>query len=171
MSPEKAIDQLFDLYAVDIYRFALHSIGNQADAKDIVQEVFLKAYVAWRKFRGDANPKTWLFQIARNHIRDLFRKRRIENHYLKDYRPILDDEPAPIETIIEMRKAILNLKLEYRQVVALRFIEDLSVKDTAAILGWSEQKVRTTQYRALQQLRNRLNGANAHQNDSVTKGR
>lgn len=170
LTPKDAIDQLFDAYSDDVYRFALHSIGNQNDAKDIVQEVFLRAYQGWNNFRHNSSVKTWLFHIARNYICDFFRRKRVRTDNVTDFdlnQAGLSESP---DTSIDLRNAILQLKLNYRQVIALRFIEDLSAEEIARILGWTSSKVRTTQHRALKQLRDILGGhvvesLNAYQED------
>lgn len=161
---EQSIEEWFLTYGDPLYRFALHSIGNPEDARDVVQEVFLRAQKAYHAFRGDAQVRTWLFQIARNYISDCLREKR--NHRKNwggfDTEPQISDENLNVR--LDLKKAITSLKPEYRQVIFLRFIEDLSVEDTARILRWTPGKVRTTQYRALQNLRDIL-----HRPDSGTE--
>ncbi|GEO25526.1 ECF RNA polymerase sigma factor SigX [Alicyclobacillus acidoterrestris] len=144
---------MFDLYADDVYRFSFSLIGNRDDAMDVVQEVFFRAYKGWNQFRHDSAPKTWLFQIARNYINDLYRKKRSNRVYIDNYISTFDEKTTSFEEWIEIRDAISKLNENHRQVILLRFIHDLSVEDSARILGWSEAKVRTTQHRALKQLR------------------
>lgn len=155
-SANDAIENLFDLYADEIYRFARYSVPQSVDAKDVVQEVFLRAYRAWGKYRKDANPRTWLFQIARNYIYDLLRKKRVEHEYLQKHKPDVSDVSVPLDTLIEFEDAVSKLSPDKRQVFVLRGIQDFSVQDTAQILEWSESKVKTTFHRAIQDLRKSL---------------
>lgn len=161
ITTEEVIDELFDLYSDDIYRFALYSLKNSNDAKDVVQEVFLKAFQSWENFRGNSHPKTWLLQIARNFMYDQFRKRRVEAKFIENYSLSheLSNRPEASVTVMDLKHAIGKLQRNYRQVVTLRLIHDLSVDDTAQVLRWSAGKVRTTQHRALKQLKKLLSSS------------
>lgn len=150
------IQQWFERYADDIYRYARYSAPKTIDATDVVQEVFLRAYKSWGRFRRDANPRTWLYQIARHYIYDLLRKKRIEQTYLEQQSIDLSDVSISMDTLVELEDAIGELKPDQRQVFILRAIEDFSVEDTARILGFSKAKVKTTFHRAQRQLRNTL---------------
>lgn len=153
---ESSVEELFDRYADDLYRFAFHATGNREDSSDIVQDVFLRAIHAWPSFRGDASARTWLYQIARNRVRDWHRKRRVRNDHDRDRQHVEEAVAAPADPPIELERALSGLKTGYREVLSLRFVQDLSVSDTARILGWTEAKVRTTQHRALNALRLKL---------------
>ncbi|WAH38074.1 RNA polymerase sigma factor [Alicyclobacillus dauci] len=153
MTPNEVINHLIDLYSDDIYRFALHTVGNHADAKDIVQEVFLRSYQAWGKFRHDSSPKTWLFHIARNYMKDYFRRKAVRDEYIRKQDQSSLFTLDGIEERLDLQMAISLLPFDDRQVIILRFIEDLSVADTAQVLDWSEAKVRTKQHRSLKRLR------------------
>ncbi|WAH38053.1 RNA polymerase sigma factor [Alicyclobacillus dauci] len=62
------ISALFEEHAESIFRFATLSLPRDLDAKDVVQEVFLKAYRSWNTYNKGSNERTWLYQIAKNHI-------------------------------------------------------------------------------------------------------
>ncbi len=147
---------MFELYANDLYRYVRLTLGGH-EAMDVVQEVFLRAFRSWDTFRHDANEKTWLFTIARNYIFDLLRKKRTETNFLQNYDPpFAKDETATVETFIVLEQALTHLKKTYRHVFVLRHVENLTVQETAQVLGWSESKVRTTDHRAIGQLRKLL---------------
>lgn len=150
----QAIQSLYELYADDIFRYAKITLGDTSQAYDVVQEVFLRAFRSWLHYRQDANAKTWLMSIARNCIYDVFRKKRTERNFLSSYDPPQPrDEADVVEAILEIKQLLYAVKQEYRQVIFLRYIEDLSMRETATILGWSEAKVRTTTHRAMKKLR------------------
>ncbi|MDQ0190082.1 RNA polymerase sigma factor [Alicyclobacillus cycloheptanicus] len=155
-SLNESIEQLFELYADEIYRYARYAAPKSADAKDVVQEVFLRAIRSWDSFRQDANPRTWLFQIARNYIYDLLRKKRVEQTYLERHKPDLSKVSVSLETLVELEEAVAQLSHDKRQVFTLRGIQAMSVRETAEILGWTEAKVKTTLHRAIQDLRRSL---------------
>ena len=152
----KNVESLFATHGDSLYRFALHSIGNPEDARDVVQEVFIRVQRSHHSFRGEAQMRTWLFQIAKNYITDCLRKKRRHDQMLYSIDADSRISYENMDTFLDLKRGIAHLKLAYRQVISLRFIEDLSIEDTARILQWSQGKVRTTQYRALQKLRNEL---------------
>lgn len=152
--PNEALHALYRQYADDVYRYARMMLGNAPDAYDAVQEVFLRALRAWGSYRGEASARTWLIRIAKNYLADVRRKRRVESKYIS--RRELQDvgrEDGTADAVLEVEWALRQLRPAYRQVVVLRYIENLSVEETAQVLGWSASKVRTTAHRAMMELR------------------
>ncbi|WAH37840.1 RNA polymerase sigma factor [Alicyclobacillus dauci] len=143
--------------AHDIYRFARFTLGDASSAYDVVHEVFVRAIRSWEKFRDDANPKTWLLTIARNYMYDYLRKQKKWERFVAGYDPpFIPNEALSIEDTMVLEESLLALKDTYRQVFILRHIENLSIAETAHVLGWSQGKVRTTDYRAVAKLRGLL---------------
>lgn len=155
-SPNEAIEQLFELYSDEIYRYARYTAPKSVDAKDVVQEVFLRAIRSWDSYRRDASPRTWLFQIARHYMYDLLRKKRIEQSYLEKHKPDISDVSVSLDTLVALEEEVAKLPHDKRQVFTLRGIQEFSVQETANILGWSESKVKTTFHRAIRDLRQSL---------------
>ncbi len=155
---EELITDWFDAYADDIYRFLVYYTST-SDVEDLVQEVFIKAINRYDSFKGDSSPKTWLFSIARNLAIDEARKQNRQDwrKLIKTYEYKIDISPEDkhllTEKKLELHKAITKLKQDYRDVVILRGIEELSVTETANILKWSDSKVRVTFHRALKALK------------------
>lgn len=153
MDAATATEQLFSLYKNDVYRYARFTLGDSDAADDIVQEVFIKVLKSWDRFRGDANPKTWLWSIVKNCIVDYSRKHKHD----KTHQPL--DEylggTSHLETdmLFEAEELLESLSRVQREVVVLRLIQDLSSAETAQILKCSESKVRTTLHRAVVKLR------------------
>ncbi len=82
--PAEATTCWVQLYSDSLYSWALHKTSDKETAEDLVQETFLVAVKSFNKFKGDSNPKTWLFAILNNKIND---------HYRKSYRtPIINNE-------------------------------------------------------------------------------
>ncbi len=151
------IRSVYELYRNDIYRFARYTLGDESSAYDVVQEVFMRAIRSWESFRHDAGAKTWLLRIARNYIYDSFRKQKRWEKFLADYTPLNEtNDMQSVETAMMLEESLSNLKDSYRQVFVLRHIDNLSIQETASVLGWSEGKVRTTDYRAIARLRELL---------------
>ncbi|GAA0452229.1 RNA polymerase sigma factor [Alkalibacillus silvisoli] len=157
---EELITRWFDQYADDIYRYLAFRLGTP-DVEDLVQDVFIKAINHSRSFRGDANPKTWLISIARNLAIDHVRKNKVRDwrrllQYEEYQSPKTIDSPEYQYELEEMKtlvhKLVSELKPDYRDVVFLRGIEELSIREAALVLGWSENKVSVTYHRALKAL-------------------
>jgi RNA polymerase sigma-70 factor (ECF subfamily) len=152
LSTEQAIEELFSLYGNDVYRFALYTLHNEEESMDVVQETFYRAFKAWGNFRRDSSPKTWLLHIARNYMVDLLRKKRTEQ---ARQAALFQNSNVSVnlDSLIEVTDLVARLPEHYRQVMILRFVEDLTVEQTAQALGWSPTKVRMTQHRAIKRLR------------------
>lgn len=146
-------------YSHDIYQFLIYTLGT-SDVEDLVQEVFIRAMRNLDSFQEKSSPKTWLFGIARHVGIDEIRKRqreRAKNYLLmKNGDPGSSKNPGEFlemsETHQVLYKAIRQLKQSYRDVIILRGIKEMSVNETAEILGWSEGKVRLTFHRAIKAL-------------------
>lgn len=144
----------YDLYRQDIYRFARYTLGNAAEAYDVVQETFLRVIRFWDYYQHNASPKTWLITIARNYMRDVMKRKSRERRAMQSFghAQLFADEGCQEEQLY-LEESLLTLKETYRQVFVLRHVEELSIQDTAQILGWSESKVTTTDHRAITKLR------------------
>lgn len=155
------IRTLFEQHADAIYRYAKYSLPRGIDAKDVVQEVFLRAFQGWGDFNGKADPKTWLFKIARNYIYDLLRKKQRQRIYEANMPK--SDGFAELDTMIELEDVLRRLKLSHRQVLNLRWIQGMTVTETAQVLGWSQSKVRLTFHRARKKLHELLQESSSGQ--------
>ncbi|WP_100333854.1 RNA polymerase sigma factor [Bacillus alkalisoli] len=169
MSNEQQISDWFQQYSDDIYQFLLYRLSS-TDVEDHVQEVFIKAFRGSKRFKGDSSPKTWLFSIARNVAIDELRKRKREKwksmllfeNKSKEEQGSTDLTPEKLYFLSEEHKEIItaihSLNDTYQEVLIMRGVKELSVEETAEVLGWSHAKVRSTHYRAKQALLVRLGG-------------
>ncbi|MCT2534198.1 RNA polymerase sigma factor [Aquibacillus koreensis] len=158
----KIISEWFYQYSDCVYDFLVYYTGSK-DVEDLVQEVFIKAGKGLKSYKEEASPKTWLFSIARHVAIDHARKK--ETRLSKHAKPFDEHirknhlESSPEEILLEneqnqaLYQAINNQKKSYRDVLILRGIQGLSVKETAAILNWKETKVRTNFHRAMKAIR------------------
>jgi RNA polymerase sigma-70 factor, ECF subfamily len=152
------ISEWFYLYNKDIYHFLVYYTGS-GDVEDLVQEVFIRAIKGFDTYEKKSSPKTWLFSIARNVGIDEIRKRkRIGMKQIIRFWEEQTDKETP-EKLLQLNEnnrllyeAIQSLKQNYREVIILRGIKELSVSETASILNWNENKVRITYHRALKTL-------------------
>jgi RNA polymerase sigma-70 factor (ECF subfamily) len=163
MSSDK-ISEWFYLYNKEVYHFLVYYIGS-SDVEDLVQEVFIRAIKGFNTYQKKSSPNTWLFSIARHVGIDELRKRkrlRIKQSILFWEDQTDKETPEKILQLNENKKllyqAIQSLKTNYREVIILRGIKELSVSETASILNWNENKVRITYHRALKTLQKSKGG-------------
>jgi RNA polymerase sigma-70 factor, ECF subfamily len=156
------IKELYEQHHHEIFSFILVMIGDRQQAKDLMQDTFIKAFTHLDSFRGDASYKTWLYQIARNVTIDFQRRKKPVSYYLDYYSPIRSKQPTPDEIlqkneeIEQLYQALTQLKKGYRDVIILRKINDFSIRETAMILGWKESRVKTMLHRGLEALRKEM---------------
>ena len=166
----EAFEQLYELYFDRIYRYMMIKLGNQMDAEDLTQQVFLKALSAISTYRRKGAPfSSWLFRIASNQVIDHFRKKNKENMLPLD-EGITSSMDDPV-LISEQRLRIeqLSVACEYlteaqREVISLRFAGGLSVAETSEAVGRSNGAVKVLQHEALVKLRRILNSSNEKEN-------
>ncbi|MBU9712491.1 RNA polymerase sigma factor [Evansella tamaricis] len=166
MADTKQLSEWFHKYSDDVYHFLIYRIGFR-EAEDLMQEVFIRAWKGMDSYNGDASPKTWLLSIARNLALDEYRsnKKRIWQKMIS-FEPKHDirSEETPEEILQwnerkrQIYHGIRKLKGNYRDVMILKGIQELSVKETASALNWSENKVRLTYFRAKDALKRELGG-------------
>jgi RNA polymerase sigma-70 factor (ECF subfamily) len=154
-----AFGDLYERYLDAIYRYVYCNVGDHAEAEDLTEAVFLKAWEALTHFgRSGTMFRAWLYRIARNVIIDRHRTRKPAAS-LEQFIDLSDGSPTPeaeVETRQEVRKlsaVLARLKPTMRQVVECRFIAGLSHAETAQAIGVSEGNVRAIQHRALRKMR------------------
>jgi RNA polymerase sigma-70 factor, ECF subfamily len=163
MSKQEKISEWFHQYSDDVFHFLIYRMGT-GDVEDLVQEVFIRAIRGIDSFNGDSSPKTWLFSIARNLAIDEMKSKRWRRMitFQPFHEPKNEDTPEKLfqenEETHELYKAIRKLKENYRDVIILRGIKEFSVDETAEILNWTPNKVRSTYHRAKSALQKKLGG-------------
>ncbi|MDH4269680.1 MAG: sigma-70 family RNA polymerase sigma factor [Dehalococcoidia bacterium] len=158
----EAFGRLYDMHVDRVYRHIYYRVGNETDAEDLTQQVFLKAWQAIHRYKKTASPFiAWLMTISHNVIVDFYRTKK-DKAYLEA--EVLASDPASspegaAETSFEqqrLRRAILQLGSDEQQVVILRFIEGFEFSEIASLLKKKEGNVRVILHRALVKLRNIL---------------
>jgi RNA polymerase sigma-70 factor (ECF subfamily) len=151
-----------------LYRIAFASLGNADDALDAVQDIFVAAHGALRRFDPMRPLRPWLVAIALNRCRDIARRRRvrrflalalpIDDHIESMAQDFPDAETAAAdrEELDRTAKAIADLPVALREPLILHTLSGLSQAETANLLGISEKAVETRLRRARQQLRSVL---------------
>ncbi|WP_226669414.1 RNA polymerase sigma factor [Metabacillus litoralis] len=161
---ESSIVIIYNEHYLDVYRFLVCFSGNQNDAEDMTQEVFIRVLKNLPNFNSGNNLKTWIFSIAKHVAVDHYRKKKFASVF-KDgfFKQLESDDNKPDEEfeINEIKQivheAISKLKPKHRAVVILRGINEFSIKETSEILQCSESKVKVDYHRALKDLKRKLN--------------
>jgi RNA polymerase sigma-70 factor (ECF subfamily) len=171
----EAFDILVTRYSADIYALLFRLTENREEAGDLTQETFLSALKAIKKFRGDADLKTWLFRIAVNESRNRFRwwKRRhrsntvsIDAAHGENEKPLSETvssrAPNPEENALRherekaLKKALLALPDIFREAIILCDIEGLSYEEIAQALEINIGTVKSRIARGRDELRKKL---------------
>ena len=155
-----------------VYLMALSLLKNEADAEDVAQEAFLKAFRNLAKFRGEAKFGTWLISISLNEARTRLRRSKnvkmesldeapegqehVSPALLRDWREIPSEVLERNEIRSLLQHAIGDLPLIYREVFLLRDVEELSVSESAETLGISIASVKVRLHRARIMLQKKL---------------
>lgn len=161
---DESIEKIYNMYYLDVYRFLICFIGNQNDAEDITQEVFMRLLVSQSRFNKQCTLKTWILSIAKHAAIDYQRKKRLYSLFKESFfNQIVSTGKMPQEVLEDnenkklLQQAIQSLKPSYRSVVILRGINELSIKETAEILECKEAKVKVDYHRAIKTLKKKLN--------------
>jgi RNA polymerase sigma-70 factor (ECF subfamily) len=155
-----------------VYIMALSLLRNEADAEDVTQEAFLKAFRNLANFRGDSKFSTWLISITLNEARSRLRSRKTakiesldeppeeQGHFtpalLRDWREIPSDVLERKEVRYLLQQAISELPLIYREIFVLRDVEEMSVNESAEALGITVASVKVRLHRARIMLQKKL---------------
>lgn len=162
--------KLYDIYIDQIYRFIYFKVPRKEEAEDLTGEVFLKTWQYINEMGAEAidNLRAFLYQTARNTVIDFYRTNG-HKEFLSLPEENVDEEKFsggvadPKQDLVEkvelasdllgVKKALEKIRDEYREIIILRFVEEMSVKETAEILGKSEGAIRVLLHRAVAALK------------------
>ena len=154
------LDTLFDRHKDYVFRLAWGFVGDPGLAEDVTQEVFLRLAAARRRTRPRAKFRTWLYQVTLNTARELRRKQR---ETLLDEPSALDERAAPPERddrLFDLERALDQLSERQREALVLRYIEGLSTRETAEVMGCRSGTLKSHLHRAVHFLRGVLGTSN-----------
>ncbi len=164
-----AFQRLVDRYHGAIFRMVYYRIRSRADAEDLTQDIFIKAFRRLSGLKNDAYFRSWLYRIAVNRIRDHLRKKRFRALFVSadddagTDPPWPEDapgQPADVEQQVARREfwrrigGVLDRfpRME-REVFLLRFFDGLSIREIAQVVRRSESTVKTHLYRGIRRFR------------------
>jgi RNA polymerase sigma-70 factor (ECF subfamily) len=161
-----AFAEIYDCYFSQIYRFIFLRVNNREEAEDLSQQVFVKAWESIRDFQEKGFPfSSWLYRIARNLVIDFYRTKKQttelnENILIEDSSSEVDNRLFVSFVGKEISKAFNFLTSEQKEVIILRFVQDLSYREIAKIMDKNQPALRILQYRAINKLKNILDKGN-----------
>ena len=168
VSPLEDFDSVVRLHRQAVFRFILASLRDRDAAETLTQECLLRAYRARDQFRGEAGVKTWLMRIAVNLVRDhqtsarlrFWRRPHLDVSAIA--RTVADRQKSPEaaaaakQQIAAVWEAAAGLSHRQRTVLLLRFVEDMEISEIVEATGMAEGTVKAHLFRALQNVRQKL---------------
>lgn len=160
----EAYGKFYDLYAPRIYRFIFFKVSSSTDAQDLTSEVFLKLWQYIKEDKEIKNLNSFTYMVARNLVIDFYRSKSrldqpVETEELAkisdDSRDLLKQKIADSQ-LEDVLQGLEHLKDEYKEVIVLRFLDELSTKEIADILNKSNGAVRVLLHRALKALKENI---------------
>ncbi|UNS98280.1 sigma-70 family RNA polymerase sigma factor [Streptomyces tubbatahanensis] len=156
----EAFGRLYDQYSDTVYRYIYYRVGGRATAEDLTSETFLRALRRIGTFTWQGRDfGAWLVTIARNLVADHFKSSRfrleVTTGEMLDANEV---ERSPEESVLEslsnaaLLEAVRKLNPQQQECVTLRFLQGLSVAETARVMGKNEGAIKTLQYRAVRTL-------------------
>lgn len=163
----RAFEQLYELYFERISRFIYFKVNAKEEAEDLTSQIFLKTweYLTDEQAKRVQNFKAFIYQLARNLVVDYYRRQGRAPEIVS-----LEDQSGEEENIPDHRQSFFlnqlyksdqaylsdclkNIKDEYREIIVLRFLEDMGVEEIAKIIDKTPSNVRVLIHRALKALR------------------
>ncbi|MYS93509.1 MULTISPECIES: ECF subfamily RNA polymerase sigma factor, BldN family [Streptomyces] len=155
-----AFGRLYDQYSDTVYRYIYYRVGGKATAEDLTSETFLRALRRIGTFTWQGRDfGAWLVTIARNLVADHFKSSRfrleVTTGEMLDANEV---ERSPEDSVLEslsnaaLLDAVRRLNPQQQECVTLRFLQGLSVAETARVMGKNEGAIKTLQYRAVRTL-------------------
>ncbi|MBI4652812.1 sigma-70 family RNA polymerase sigma factor [Candidatus Kuenenbacteria bacterium] len=159
----KAFEEIYNFYAPKIYKFIYFKVSLIEDAEDLTSQTFTKFLKYLTKKKTINNLQALLYNIAKNLIIDFYRQKKQVSLFDDKIKDQLVDEKNLIENlnltldlaidIKNIKKAIEKLDNEDKEIIILRFVNDLSIREISKILGKSQINIRVSLHRALKRLR------------------
>lgn len=176
---ERAFNELIQTYEQRVYRLVFRMLGSTEEAEDMGQEVFVQVFKTIEQFRGDSKLSTWIYRVAtnlcKNRVKYLARRHAKFQDELEPLAERTDAKEAKVQTFSHVsrpddlaeghqterivQRCIAELEHDFREVLVLRDVEDLSYEDIQEITGLAEGTVKSRLHRARAMLKARVERA------------
>lgn len=158
-----AFEALVSRYETRVFRTCRHYLGSDADAEEVTQDVFLRVFRGLHSFAEKASFSTWLFRIVHNECATRYSKIKRRAEGREEYRrhrmsepPLAQPEPSQASALGDrVQETLSGLPDDDRQVLVLRYVGDLSLKEVARAMGIKLSAAKMRLYRAQQRFRER----------------
>ncbi len=156
---------IYDRWVGSIYCYIYARVGNAQDSEDLTSQVFLQAFQAFPRYRHEGHFSAWLFTIARNQIKGVFRRKRLEEYPLSEADEVGANAVRPggvhqADEISQLKDLIAALPEKEQELIRLRYIAELKFSDMALVVGRNEAAVKKSLYRVQDRLRHLLEAQN-----------
>ncbi len=155
---KEKLEELMNAYSKKIFNFFYYSIGNKEEAKDLVQDVFLKVYKGLPKFKKESSPYTWIYKIAINTLRTYLRKQKFKRFFSFEKIPEeihLGYDPPSKPSLI-LYEVLKEMPSTFKEVILLYYYEEYGIKEISEILGIPEGTVKSRLFKGREFIRNYL---------------
>ena len=152
-------EKLYETYYMRVFSYAMTLAGSRAQAEEITQETFFRAFSRQSAFRGESDEATWLCAIARNYFLDE-KRRQGKNEPIPEEMPDthkgIEQSVTDRDTSFRIHVALHALEEPYREVFELRIFGELNFREIGMIFGKTENWARVTYHRARLKLQERM---------------
>jgi RNA polymerase sigma-70 factor (ECF subfamily) len=157
-SRQTRFTRLAEDYGLDLYRYAMWICGNDALAKDLVQETYLRAWKALDRLQDEKAAKSWLITILRREYARTFERKvpkftDVDTVVVPEERELEPDDQTEVKLL---RQGIMSLAPKYREPLLLQVVMGHSCQEIAELLGISKSAVMTQLFRARMQLKEKV---------------
>ncbi|MBR5178689.1 MAG: sigma-70 family RNA polymerase sigma factor [Lachnospiraceae bacterium] len=159
------IETLMRKHGNEVLRTAYSYVKDKFTAEDIFQEVFIKVYKNLESFRDESDIKTWIIRItintAKDYLKSAYSRKVVPMMEFKEDQLVSDNDFEEIENRDrdeQVRKTVMSLPEQYREVLLCVYYHEMSVADTAKSLGIAEGTVKSRLSRARDMMKNKLEG-------------
>lgn len=164
---EKAFLKLYDEVAEPLFRHCFFRVSSREIAEDLTQEAFMRVWNYLAAGNALENPKAFLYRVAGNLVIDHYRKRKessLEALAEEGYDPKGDDADSILEYASgkQALRLLADLEPQYREILTLRYVSDLSIADIAEVIGQSENVVSVRIHRGIQKLKQLFQHGRSH---------
>ncbi len=165
MSYDGAFVQIYQSYYTRVFAYVYSRVGNVERTKDLVAEIFERAYIKGHGLREQAAYATWLFTVARSVVAGHYRRLKRETNGLervKDSLWLTENHPDPensairSEQVTHLMRHFRTLSQRDQELLSLKFEAELTYAEIARAMGLSEVNVRVSVFRSLRRLRDRM---------------
>ncbi|MBS4192781.1 sigma-70 family RNA polymerase sigma factor [Bacillus sp. FJAT-49705] len=160
---DAVIEGLMMEYGTELTSLAFSYVKDAAQAKDIVQNVFIRCYQHLHQFKGEASIKTWLYRITINQCKDYLKSSYFKRIFsIEKMEKVVQSEQNPEEDLLDkdrktqVKNIVLSLRPKYKEVIFLYYYKDFSVEEISVVLKVSANTVKTRLKRGRERLKQLL---------------